>query len=150
MSEKIVLLASARVRMQMRCLSERRDFSRSTNPSLDEVERGLEWNRSDMAFDCIGDNKASFGRSAQRRILERRKHRRENILAFPPSLPPSIGSTRDTPIMIPQSLRNEKADSGDSGCGSGAVCEWRNSPRSPPPAPSVGRWVGRSPSMGIC
>ena len=38
----------------------------------------------------------------------------------------AIGSTCDTPIMIPQSLRNEKADSGG-----GAVCEWRNSPRSP-------------------
>ena len=69
----------------------------------------------------------------EERRRERRKHLRENILALPRSA--TIGSTRDTPIMIPQSLRNEKADSGR-----GAVCEWRNFPRSPP----LARWVGGS------
>ena len=95
---------------------------------------GLEWNQSDMAFDDgDGDNKASFGHSLKR------GGGGENIVAKISSQPrhggAAIGSTRDTPIMIPQSLRNEKADSG----GGGAVCQWRNSPRSP-----IARWTGRS------
>ena len=95
---------------------------------------GLEWNQSDMAFDDgDGDNKASFGHSLKR------GGGGENIVAKISSplwrRGAAIGSTRDTPIMIPQSLRNEKADSG----GGGAVCQWRNSPRSP-----IARWTGRS------
>ena len=124
------------VRMQMQCLSARRAFSRSTNPPLSfrmERGQGMEWNQSDMAFDDgDGDNKASFGHSLKR------SGGGENIVAKISLQPPrggvAIGSTRDTPIMIPQSLRNEKADSGG-----GAVCQWRNSPRSP-----IARRTGRS------
>ena len=95
--------------------------------------RGLERNQSDMAFDDgDGDNKASFGHSLKR------SGGGENIVAKISLQRPrggaAIGSTRDTPIMIPQSLRNEKADSGG-----GAVCQWRNSPRSP-----IARRTGRS------
>ena len=101
-------LPSPRVRMQMRCLFKRRDFSRSTNLPLYIEGRGLEWNQSDMAFDGIA-------LAIIKHLLVTR--RGENIYAkiSLPSLSlavqPTIGSTRDTPIMIPQSLRNEKADS---------------------------------------